>query len=404
MSRFSVLKIKPFTQEQALLLVDKLERPEDPVVKDKFKARLAGPLYNDHRSFIENPLLLTILLLTFEKFADIPTQLHLFYRKAYITLSEAHDATKGGFRRVFKSGLIPEKIADYFAEFCFLIYKDFKFEFTADEFAQYYEKLKMCNKSATTASGLLYDLCNNLCLLTREGERYSFAHRTFQEYFCAIFFSLQDAEFLKRLLRFVESRHKRMYSDQTFSMLYDMNPHKIEQQVFVPFLQGLFDECDAGNGYWTFLKKTRPSIRYCTGEIDSYPQNPIESYLLVFILEMLDPDFDFDCEELPDCGDLEFASYGYIWNEDSARELVEIETIEKNYPWVESEPEAVGWAYEFEVAEIQNGWRHEDLRTFLNNDRFRYKSEYNAARAYLEKLKGGRKVTADYFDDYFEDV
>ena len=190
-SRFTVLKIEPFTKEQALEFIDKIEfRPDEPEFKDRFRKLLADTLYSTHRSFIENPLLLTILLLTFEKFASVPTQMHLFYKKAYVTLSETHDASKSSFRRVYKSGMIAEKIADYFAEFCFHSYKDSKYEFTDEEFERYFNNMRINDKS-TTAANFAYDLCTNLCLMFYEG-KYQFTHRSFQEYFCAVFFANQD--------------------------------------------------------------------------------------------------------------------------------------------------------------------------------------------------------------------
>lgn len=63
---------------------------------------------------------------------------------------------------------------------------------TADEFADYYKKLnvrEIANDKKTTANDFLEDLCANLCLMYFEGNTYHFMHRSFQEYFCALFFS-----------------------------------------------------------------------------------------------------------------------------------------------------------------------------------------------------------------------
>lgn len=96
------------------------------------------------------------------------------------------------------------------------------------------------------------DLCGNLCLMYYESGKYHFTHRSFQEYFCALYFSKQKDRTLEGIGDFFDNLRSRNYGDKTFSMLYDMIPYKIEEYVFIPYLQKLFHECDSADGYWTF--------------------------------------------------------------------------------------------------------------------------------------------------------
>ena len=99
-SRFTELQLKPFTKQQALTLIDNLEfRLDEPIIKQKFRNALDGNLYNTHYAFIQNPLLLIIMLLTFEQYAEVPSKMHLFYREAFSALSVKHDASKGAYKR-----------------------------------------------------------------------------------------------------------------------------------------------------------------------------------------------------------------------------------------------------------------------------------------------------------------
>ena len=398
-SRFTVLKIQPFTQQQALQLIDKLEfRPDEPEFKNKFRALLEGPLYKTHQSFIENPLLLTIMLLTFEKFADIPTKMHIFYRKAFITLSETHDASKSGYKRIYKSGLMIDTFADYFAEFCFHSYKDTKFEFTEDEFARYFDGLRINDKSVKAAD-FAHDLCANLCLMYHEGGRYHFTHRSFQEYFCALFFSRQKDIFIERLGGFFEDNRKRMHGDQVFNMLYDMIPDRVETNIFIPFLQEIFDACDADDGYWTFLERFHPRIFYNKGDVDEYPSNLPDSFLFRFILKLVNPRCGLYCDDLPGNDEFICDEFGYVWFEEQSRELVNIADIPKEYPWIEETPEVEGRIYMFEVSAIRGGRYYDDIREVLEDDDFDFKSEYNAVRKYLEKIKAKQQSDDDFFAD-----
>jgi hypothetical protein len=395
-SRFTVLRIKPFTQEQSLRLIDRLEfRPDEPVYKQGFRTLIQGALYHTHQSFIENPLLLTIMLMIYEKSGKIPDQMHIFYRKAYITLYEDHDATKGGFVRASKTGFSMDTVADYFSEFCFRTYNDYMFEYTADEFSRYYSAM-IANDGSAPAADFLYDLCVNLCLMYMEGSKYHYIHRTFQEYFCALFFSRQKDNFLERLGDFFENRQKQTRSDNVLRMLYDMVPVKVEECIFIPYLQKLFDECDEKNGYWTFLEKMYACIRYDVDDVLDYSTNAPASFLFDFITRLNNPVITLYCDALPEDDSLVVREYAYIQTDENSRELVDIKKIPEEYPWYQDEAEVVGGTYEFEVAFVRsrsNGYA--PILDVLDNDDFIYKSEYLSVRRYLETIKRKQSKTDD---------
>jgi len=261
---FMVLRLHPFSQQQAIQLIDKLEfRPDEPQIKEKFKALLKETLFKTHQEFAENPLLLTIMLMTFEQFAEVPSKMYVFYREAYITLSQKHDASKGAYKRTLRTGMTAERFSDYFAEFCARTYRDSKFEMSAEEIKQYFDELKerkRGNDPEMTADDFIYDLRHNLCLLYHEGGKYYFSHRSFQEYFCALYFSKQKDRTLQGIGDFFEKREVTMHDDKTFGMLYDMIPEKVEEYIFEPKLRELFEACDNGDGYHTYLLLMHPWI------------------------------------------------------------------------------------------------------------------------------------------------
>ena len=97
---------------QALNLIDKLDfRSDEPSIKANFRKEVATHLYRTHHAFIENPLLLTIMLMTFEQFAEVPQKMHIFYREAYIALSQKHDASKGAYKRTLSTNLTADRFA-----------------------------------------------------------------------------------------------------------------------------------------------------------------------------------------------------------------------------------------------------------------------------------------------------
>ena len=93
--RFTVLSMCNLSKEQAISLINKIEFDLD--VKQHFIEALQSHLYSKHKSFASNPLLLNIMLLTFDNYAEIPEKLHLFYSNAFETLYSKHDATKSEY-------------------------------------------------------------------------------------------------------------------------------------------------------------------------------------------------------------------------------------------------------------------------------------------------------------------
>ena len=330
-SSFYVFELLPFTKEQALKLVDKLEfRPDEPDFKEKFKMELNTRLFYTHKPFAENPLLLTIMLMTFEQFAEIPSKMYVFYREAYITLSQKHDASKGGYKRALKTGLSADRFSDYLSEFCSRTYHDEKFEITYEEFKKYFVSLKensRFDRENITADDFLYDLQNGMCLMYYESGKYHFIHRSFQEYFCALFFSKQKDKNLKAIGDFFEKKKHRMRGDMAFEMLYDMIPEHIEEYVLLPYLDELFKKCQGEYGYYAYLNEVYGGrVAYNTGCPNGEFTNEPDSYLMRFILNII-PYKNNVNYELPYYEEFVVIHYVDIINAKGEYETVEEDTL-----------------------------------------------------------------------------
>ncbi len=240
--RFTVLEVCPFTKNQALSLMRKIEF--DSEIKDKFIDALDKELYEWHRSFASNPLLLTIMLLTFENYAEIPEKLHIFYENAFDTMCFRHDANKG-FKREWKSGLALDVFKRVFSEFCILTYKKLKIALPYSELEDTLAKILAHHKLMDTRVGnFIDDLTNAICVLCKDGLFYRFTHRSFQEYFTAIFLSqLSDAQMSEFGLKLIQSDCDRALFDSVFDMLYDMNPSRFEKNILLPILDIYENKC-----------------------------------------------------------------------------------------------------------------------------------------------------------------
>lgn len=284
LNKFYELELQPFNKSQALRMIDSFEfSAEDIKIKENFRTMLDTELWWSHHEFAENPMLLTIMLMTFEEYAEVPSKIHKFYEMAFETLAKNHDDIKL-LDREFKSGLSKDKIAHYFAKICFLSYKDEKVEFTESEFKEYLNRCLRNSSEEIIAKNLLDDLRDNFCLLLQEGERYHFIHRSFQEYFCAINIkngfekvSTDRKESMSTgLISFFEGPRDNQ-SESVLEMLYDMVPEKVEEYVIIPKLEQILgtDDLNSNVGYWNVLERTFSRLK-CWYEYHEYREYDFE--------------------------------------------------------------------------------------------------------------------------------
>ena len=392
---FLKTELKPFSKEQSLQLIEKLEfRPDEPSIKQKFAQQLDYNLYMTHQEFASNPLLLTIMLMTFEQFAEVPSKMHVFYREAYATLSQKHDASKGAYKRALQTGLSADRFADYFAEFCARTYSDEKYEMTRDEIIDYFSKLSTRKKSSDpdfTADDFIYDLHHNLCLLYHESGKYHFTHRSFQEYFCALYFSHQKDKALEKIGELFEKRRTISFSDKTFHMLYDMIPEKVEEYIFLPYLKKLFDECGGADGYWIYLARhvrdTRSNCRSgLRNRLYMFPGSA--SFIGEFITRYpAHGKVAKDAIELPFYKEFVSEEYDIYTDSNGEEHPIPSGFGEGRVLKMLTKTDRKAYEYHFnfvKLAKVRD--KYPDLVAFFESDRFQPHVDFMALKAYYDKL------------------
>ena len=234
---FREFGVSPLAVEEACELVEKL--PFDAELKGKFVSDLRGFLFDRHESFLSNPLLLSIMLLTYGESADIPTKISLFYNQAYEALFQRHDALKGGYQRARRTSLDIQDFARIFGAFCLQTYDDRRFRFSRSEALEYVRKAKTYVGLDVEDADYLEDCLQAVCLLMEDGLSVVFSHRSFQEYFVAQYIHGADPRVQRELLyRFIRA----IRMDNVYSLLYETNPGIVEREVLVPKLKEAFDD------------------------------------------------------------------------------------------------------------------------------------------------------------------
>jgi len=81
---FYVGTMSPFTKEQVVELVKKIDF--DHAIKNSFITDISNRLYQSHKEFLSNPLLCTMMLMTYNEFEEIPSKMYIFYDRAFEVL------------------------------------------------------------------------------------------------------------------------------------------------------------------------------------------------------------------------------------------------------------------------------------------------------------------------------
>lgn len=249
--QFYEVNINELDKKKAIELVSKLRYND--VVKRQFMKKIDEELYDTHKSFIGNPLLLTMMLMTFQEFAEIPKKVYLFYEQAFQTLFLKHDSLKDLYIRKSRSGMDILGFKKVFSYFC--IHTHLKKEISfSEELANEILTSALKNLGMTTikSTDVLSDLMSNLCLLHRDGTSITFSHRSFQEYFSALY--LKDLPHPDKLYQLIDKVVLSNSSD-ICGMLYEMNDELVEKMWVYPKVKSMLSEIN------TSLERGEKEIR-----------------------------------------------------------------------------------------------------------------------------------------------
>lgn len=241
-NEFYVGNLMPLNKEQVNQLIEKIDYEDN--VKRNFLKAVNSSLFASHEQFLSNPLLCTMMLMTFDQFAEIPSKMHIFYSQAFDVLFNKHDATKASFRRKFYTTLSIDDFKRLFATFCMFTYLDRKISPLENEAKQYIAKSIEYEGINLDPMDFLKDLQESICIILKDGDNCAFLHRSFQEYFVALFLAERQGEEIEALIQQVIDPLQR---DNVTGLLIEINRDSFETKFFakkVSQLKGVVEKID----------------------------------------------------------------------------------------------------------------------------------------------------------------
>jgi len=218
------------------------------ITKQKLQKELAEKIVEtvnkdenrSYRSFLSNPLLLSMYILSFQTYAQVPQQRSEFYRLVVDTLYSRHDAnSKLGYEREKKSGLGQKDIETVLESFCYVTFFNQSYHFNKDLMFQLFDILKQNKLIKFDNNDLLDDLTVAISILSIEGTMYLFPHRAIQEYFAAKYISNLGGRNKKEAYNqiknnFIERPNSDLYN--FFSLLKELDINDYVPKLLIPSL------------------------------------------------------------------------------------------------------------------------------------------------------------------------
>jgi predicted NACHT family NTPase len=133
-TEFSIVRILPLELDGALSIVEKIDY--DLEKKRAFSEQLSREIFEKYREVASNPLLLTMMLLVFDKIGDIPSKQYKLFEKAFEVLTIEHDSLKMYKRRLYSVNDVND-LRDIFSAFSALTYLEQKLVFSSRALLEY---------------------------------------------------------------------------------------------------------------------------------------------------------------------------------------------------------------------------------------------------------------------------
>lgn len=203
-----------------------------------------------YATFVSNPLLLSMFILTFQTYSTVPPKRSTFYRQVFDSLFHLHDSmSKLAFDREKKSGLGKEQFEQVLKLFSFISFFKEVFVFDQIYLEGVLNKIKESKKNLQFDNGLLIDdLQTAICILYKEGVDYVFPHRSLQEYFASLYITSleprQKHDVYKKLLEqfFEKDLTDLLSKDNFFTLLIEHDEIGVIKNLSLPFLERMQED------------------------------------------------------------------------------------------------------------------------------------------------------------------
>lgn len=246
--QFYTLQLMLLNNEQTKLLIEKVPYG-DPECKEIFLRRLSAGEFENRKSFLQVPLLSVLLLMFFGEHLHLGESSTSFYDQAFEVLYRRHDRTKG-LRRTHFSKLSSDAFRKAFAAFCYKSLVDSKISFTEEELNSYVNKASIISGIELDSADFSQDIIESVSMMQRDGSKILFIHRSFQEYFAAIFIARYKGDEAYRVHDIIYSHST---TDNVAPMVFEIDQASFEREWALPTLRAITADLSQKTSYFDIV-------------------------------------------------------------------------------------------------------------------------------------------------------
>jgi len=200
--RFTNLNISNIEKEDIQKFVSKQLSiiGEEEIFGKRIMETIESVKNEDYADYLINPLLLTMFIFTFRNHPEIPKSKSKFYYNVFDTLYYSQDAVvKQGDRHERKTNLKMEEFEDILKWFSYFSFYERKYNFDKDYLVSKLKDIKQQKGFSYDIENLIYDLTVSISIIMIDGTKYTFPHRSLQEYFVSLLISKQTDDIKMRI-------------------------------------------------------------------------------------------------------------------------------------------------------------------------------------------------------------
>lgn len=156
----------------------------------KYSQRLIKHLENsdiDAEELLSTPLLVTLLIISYKSYQEIPTRLSDYFETIFQVLLQRHDGVKPAYTRQRRCKLNDSEYRKVFDALCFESSKHRSSIFNFDDIIGFTDTILEKFRMHESSDNYINDIVRITCLLLKDGNQYRYIHNSVMEYYSASF-------------------------------------------------------------------------------------------------------------------------------------------------------------------------------------------------------------------------
>lgn len=187
------------------------------------------------------PLMVTLLILSYKTYHQLPTQLSDFYDSLFQVLLRRHDGSKPGFTRERSCKLDDIQYRHIFETLCTIAKEARESTFNHNNMYIFSKKALLENRFRDNPEHFLNDIVKITCLILRDGDEYRFIHKSVQEYYSAAFIERKPDLWVRKFYEKVIHTNSHRRWEKELEFLSEIDSYRYNKYFMLPLILGLLN-------------------------------------------------------------------------------------------------------------------------------------------------------------------